>query len=198
MVLGKQKFLNKRAFSMLELLTAVTLMVVLAIIGIKNYQSQINKSYKAEAQQSLSFVYNYERIFFSHWNSYHENLMIVGVNPESNYNYDVGFTSEGHTTGGKLKKYPVEAGFLQKEECSSFKGICEKKCVSSISRSTGFFTPPDCEVKDSGIKDCGSCGTATAEVDKFKAIAVKHFGKGSPDIWSINQNQTITHEKDGT
>ncbi|MBC6414836.1 MAG: type II secretion system protein [Bdellovibrionales bacterium] len=202
MILGKQKFLNRRAFSMLELLTATTLMAVLATIGVKNYKSQINKAYIAEAQQSLSFVYNYEQVFFNNWNSYHANLMIIGAVPSGVYNYDVGFTSPGPKIGGNLNEYPIKK-ILGVRGCSSFKEICNGECLtdssSDISSYYGdYFNIPNCEVKDIGIKVCGNCGTATAKNTTFKAIAVKHFGKEIPDIWSINQNQTIEHENDGT
>ena len=198
----KKKIFSSKGFSLLELLSAASITVVLSVVGIKSYRSQVNKAKTAEAQESLSYVYSTQRVFYNNWNTYHENLMVVGTIPSGIYNYDVGFTVEGHTAGGNLGDYPISL-LLNVRECSTFNEICAGTCLSQVrtvlgSGYDGYFDSVNCEVIGrQNIKDCtdSECD-AQADPSTFKAIATERLR--NLDIWSINQNQQIVHEKEGT
>lgn len=203
----KKKLFNSNGFSLIELLSAAAIMAVLSVVGIKSYQSQVNKARSAEAQKSLSYMYSSQQVFYNNWNTYHENLFVVGMLPNGQYNYDVGFTVAGHTSGGNIGDYPssLEKG-LSVLECSTFNEICAGNCVTEIVKAvgnpfTGYFSTPNCEVIGrqhilvSGVK-CGDCPDAKAEPNTFNAIATEKLR--SADIWSINEKQQLKHEEDGT
>jgi len=206
----KKKLFNSNAFSLIELLSAAAIMATLSVVGIKSYQSQVNKARSAEAQKSLSYLYSSQQAFYNNWNTYHENLFVVGMLPDGQYNYDVGFTVAGHKSGGDIGDYPskLEKG-LDVLQCSTFNEICEGNCITEIVKAvktaknpfTGYFSSPNCEVIGrqhilvSNTK-CGDCPDAKAEPNTFKAIATEKLR--STDVWSINEKQQLKHEEDGT
>ena len=85
------KFFQKQGYSLIELLTATSIVGVLSVVGVKSYQGQTNKARSAEAKHSLSYIYTAEANFKSSWDTYHENLMLIGAAPSGSYHYDVGF-----------------------------------------------------------------------------------------------------------
>ena len=206
----KQNFFNSKGFSLLELLSAASIAAVLSVVGIKSYQGQVNKAKTAEAQESLSYIYSTQQVFYNNWNSYHENLLAVGTIPSGIYNYDVGFTDAGHVsgTGTDLGNYPSNAkNALSVKACSTFNGVCKGGCLSGIrsavgSTYSGYFSGTvNCEVLSrtkvlSGGSKCAGCPDAKAQPIEFKAIAVETLK--TLDVWSINEKQQILHEKDGT
>ena len=201
---GVKNFFSEKAFSLLELLTAGSIMVVLSVIGIKSYQAQVNKARTAEAQESLSYVFSSEQVFHNNWDWYDENLMVVGLIPSGQYYYDVGFTQAGDVTA---YEYPERAkDVVSVLECSTFELMCKGECLNGIQAAAstyhGYFSNPSCDVLsrqpilDGGSK-CTLCPSASADGTSFKAIAVEKL-KTRIDIWSINEKQQIVHEEDGT
>jgi len=203
----KQLNLNYKGFSLLELLTAAGLTATLAVVGIKSYRSQVNKTRTAEAQSSLSYVFSGQQTFYNSWNSYHENLVIVGLKPSGLYNYDVGFANTGHTSGGDIGNYPdITQKALTVKECFSFYGICEGDCIDQMEGHSSYFGDAsiNCEVsstrdKKDTITACNQTAcTDDAKVGEssFKAIAIEKLKE--MDIWSIDETQKLRHELDGT
>ena len=204
----KPLFFKTEAFSLVELLTSVSVIGVLSVIGIKSYQSQTNKARTAEAKQSLSYLYTSQRSFYNNWNSYHENLIAVGASPSGQYNYDVGFskTATMSATDGDLENYPLVDGtqILNNIECSNFNQICNDECFTQIRSSVStayrsyFSGRASCTVNVPNsllLKTKAQTG-AEADATSFKAIAVGELK--NEDVWSINQQQAVSHETDGT
>ena len=198
-----EKLFQKKAFSLIELLTAGSIMAVLAVIGIKSYQSQVNKARTAEAQESLSYVYSNQQVFYNNWDGYDENLMLIGLAPSGAYYYDVGFTQAGSVVG----EYPPGAAdVVSVLECSTFELLCKGECLSGIENVasgyySGYFSSPNCEVLSkqpilAGGAKCILCPSASADDTSFKVIAVERLK--NVDIWSINEKQQVVHEEDGT
>jgi len=194
---------SHNGFSVLEILSAALIIAVLAVVGIKSYQTQTNKAEQAEAQQSLSYLYSSQKIFYNNWNSYHENLVLVGVVLQGVYNYDVGFTLQGHSLTNYPKKFAGKGieNFIEAVECASFKEICDGNCYNKIdSAIQSYFSESNCEVLGrQEVKGCNSdtkCGkSGEATASGFTAIATEKLR--DVDIWSINQSQQLVHEKDG-
>ena len=101
--------LKPKAFSLTELLVTLAIIGTLSVVGIRTYRNQLHTAKTAEAQQILSFIYSNERQFYNAWNTYHENLVLVGAAPSGNYRYDAGFTMKqvAHSDGD-LGNYPFE------------------------------------------------------------------------------------------
>ena len=203
------KFFQNRGFSLLELLTAVSIVGTLSVIGIKSYQAQVNKTRSLEAKHSLSYIWQAENNFKETWGTYHENLMVIGAVPSGTYHYDVGFdnTASLSKTDGNLERYPL-LDSLDVSSCTNFYKICEANCLSDIQTAVGtdavakYFSSDDtvcsitgCTIGTNCVED-HSFITAKAEKDSFKAFAIGKLK--NVDVWSIDQEKTVIHEIDGT
>ena len=199
-------FRQTRGFSLVELLTSLGIVGSLSVIGIKTYQSQTDKSRTAEAKYSLSYIYSSEKNFKSIWGAYHENLAVVGAVPDGAYYYDIGFkdSSTLSTSDGNLGSYP-SSGTLTVKECSNFYQICNGDCVSNAPRvgtNTYFFYAGagagsfNCDITGGlYVKDHSATGDGAGE-NSFEALARSRLK--NEDLWSINQDKTFNHIKDGT
>ena len=206
--------LKPKAFSLTELLVTLAIIGTLSVVGIRTYRNQLHTAKTAEAQQILSFIYSNERQFYNAWNTYHENLVLVGAAPSGNYRYDAGFTETGGDSDGDLGNYPFEEA-LTLPECIDLNRICDDstngcikkmkaKAVSDLGSKFGTYFEKSavCNVDSALLVSSkpSAGGTAIkgeADEDEFKAYATSKLG-GDNDIWSINEKQEITHEEDGT
>ncbi|HND84969.1 MAG TPA: type II secretion system protein [Pseudobdellovibrionaceae bacterium] len=110
-----QYFSRKSGFSMVELMITVSLIGILAAIGIVQYEKFQQKSRTSEAKLSLGALYTAEQAFLIEWSSYAMNLNNIGFGViGQRLNYTVGFTQSCTTTSGPLNyphctNYPSEA-----------------------------------------------------------------------------------------
>ncbi len=216
-------FLHKKGFSLVELLTTVSVVGTLSVVGIRSQQAQVHKARSVEAKHSLSYVYNAEKGFYETWNTYHENLVAVGATPSGIYYYDVGFGNIASTIikkdEGNLKQNPL-ADSLNVVECTNFDRICKGtatgSCAAAIRAVTtitttysSYFSGVNCEIKGgltsvAAATDIGTVITGSTEgVDKLgakdnKFLAVATAKLKSNDVWTINNEQKIKHVVDGT
>lgn len=213
------QFFQNKGFSLIELLVTVAIAGTLAVIGIKSYQAQTNKTRSATAKHSLSYVWQAENNFKETWGTYHENLMLIGAVPAGVYHYDVGFDSKASLskTEGNLERHPLPES-LDVSSCTNFYRICNpkttktttNKCLSDIKTAVGkadsdkYFGSDDttttcsitgCTIGTNCVEDY-SFTTAEAQKNSFKAFAIGKLK--SVDVWSIDQEKIVIHEKDGT
>lgn len=209
----KSNFRKQSAFSLVELLTTVGIVGVLSVIGIKSYQKQTYRAKQAEAKKSLSYVYSAEQNFRESWGTYHENLIVIGAIPSGAYHYDVGFHKDAaindgvsNTDRGRLGSYPLKES-LNVKACTNFYQICGGNCETSAKNqitdadaklyfeTEGKCTVNGCTDGTNCLKDITLTGYDDAKLTKFEAVAIGELR--SKDIWSINQEKTVTHKEDG-
>lgn len=87
---------NVKGFSVLELLVVVTIIGILATIGIPQYAKFKLKAQSAEASFQLNALFHAETAFFMEYNRYHSILDAVGYAPAGNFRYNVGFGRLGN------------------------------------------------------------------------------------------------------
>ena len=201
-------FKNNKAFSLTELLTTVGIVGTLSVVGIKSYQKQTNQAKTAEAKKSLSYVYAAERSFYNNWGGYHENLSAIGAIPTGVYIYDVGFGKNAPLASayGSLGDYPQvnSKNVLDRRKCTNFNQICNADCLNDVQSLVGtthasyFSGSADCTVLSAILLKtyAGSLASSGASQSSFKVLAITRLK--SQDIWSIDQNNILRHEDDGT
>lgn len=212
-------------FSLIELLTAVAIVGILSVFGMRSYKTQINKAKTVEAKHSLSYVWTGQTGFEEVWGTYHENLVAVNIMPLNNvYNYDVGFGAGVSITKTKLEDFALSA-VLDVAECTHFHGICDTGANGCLTKAQGkaattdkvyfgggtnnpFNMKTNCKVTtacSATEKTClkhwtGSGDSAKANAHatetEFKAFAIGKLR--DDDVWSINEQKTVEHLEDGT
>ena len=209
----KKKACQNKAFSLIELLTTVSIIGVLSVIGIRSYQTQTNKAKTAEARHSLSYIYSAEQNFKASWDTYHENLIAIGATPSGTYSYDIGF-SKGVSlskTDGYLANYPGQED-LDKSDCSNFADICKTgagSCATALKTDSGtfihfYFSGPGTYNAATNKLSCSVTATERiadetgfeADSNSFTAGAVRVLK--TKDVWSIDESRNIEHGTDGT
>ena len=191
---------NQKGFNLLEVTIAAGLLAVLASLSIPPYKKYIRRSKTTEAKISLSQIYQAEKTFFMQWRFYTQDLALIGVVPEGELLYNVGFES---TTSSPLPHYQgpppkTDQSFM------SFYGLCGAKIGEGPSEACGFTEaaePPNIPKKCGKNIDCAVSNT------KFTAAAIADLRNKIPknpgsvegkDIWTINQYRQVIHFKNGT
>ena len=190
------------------MMTALGIAGVLGVTGLNSYRKQRHQARAAQAQYSLSNIYSAEKNFYTQWQTYHENLYIIGAVPEGELWYDAGFTDTPVKTNGNLPHYPWQSK-LTFPNCNTFHQICTFECADNIAPPytpilygrPGNYLGRDyqgvvCKVIGGLlVKGSGHTGYSANETS-FKAIATAKLN--SDDKWTINQRQEVRHIVDGT
>ena len=87
--------MNKKGFSLVELMVVVAIIGILAAIAVPNFQRFTAKSKQSEAKADLSALYSAERAFAAEWNQFYEDFKSIGYQPTGDVRYLHGFSGPG-------------------------------------------------------------------------------------------------------
>lgn len=193
-------------FSLIELMIVVSIIGVLATIGIPLFKSYLLKAKMGEAKVMLGAIYTAEKAFYAEHEAYGNRLDMIGIDtskPATGLIYSTGF--------------PISSGCVQATE------PLPDKLVTPQGRKLLIESPPYYDEtavisvlvrKDSsgnqqgrcqsfGFPDDGAFFTATSTgaikpgVDFLQNTTVG--GPGNPwDVWTINQDGVLSHLTDGS
>ena len=192
---------GQKGFSLMEVLITVGLVAILTAIAIPSYRNYLRTAKRTEAQTSLSQLYMAEKAFFIQWRFYTSDLLVAGVIPEGEHNYNVGFNTQ-HAPNKPSYKGPDLDGSR-----NNFSTLCGPAFGSGILPSCAFknkqnpngFTPPN-------ILSVTKCTNKITDTE-FTAIAIADLLNKTPtnlgavtgkDIWCIDQYKQVTNACNGT
>ena len=209
-----QFFFKKHAsgFSFVEMMTALGIAGVVGVTGLNSYRKSRHQARAAQAQYTLSNIYTAEKNFKSQWNTYHENLYIIGAIPEGEIYYDAGFkvaAADISNSDGRLGKFPWK-DLLKTPKCATFYEICQGDCATEINTTVpsadrhstgasyygGGTSGFSCNVTGGKYVKDSTGTTYKANASSFTALA--RAGLHSLDEWTIDQGQVVKHITDGT
>lgn len=191
--------LSSQGFSLSELLTVTAVVGVLSTVGISSYRTQQSKAQTAEAKYSLASLFSFEQEFKETWDTYHENLVIVGAIPIGPQNYDVGFVDD--TLDSMAPDIPDD--YAQEATCNNWGQMCDGTCATNVENNAGNPSPEaylksdyfSCTMNSPKLVKDSTTSGYEASSTAFKAMARGEID--SEDLWSIDQDQTVTRELNG-
>jgi prepilin-type N-terminal cleavage/methylation domain-containing protein len=147
---------NSKGFSLTEMMIVVSVISLLAVIGIPQYSKMKQRTRDIEAKTGLSNLFAAEHSFQSYYSFYHTNLEAIGFSMEGKLYFNIGF---GNPTNVVASDYgfvaPVPAALINtKAQCTGMNGTgTDSRCQFVV------------DVPDIGI-------VATSFVDVFLAAAI--------------------------
>ena len=87
--------MKQAGFSLIELMIAVTIIGVLSVIAIPQYQKYKAKARQGEAKLSLSILYTMEKVFITNYGWGTSNFSQLGFEPKGTYRYLAGWPGNG-------------------------------------------------------------------------------------------------------
>lgn len=93
---------NKRGFTLIELMIVVAIIAFLAIVSVPSFMKFLAKAKRAEAYMNLSSIYAAQKAYWAEHGKYSDTLSGNG---------GIGWQPEGYTGGGKQEKFYYSYGF---------------------------------------------------------------------------------------
>jgi type IV pilus assembly protein PilA len=198
MLTVKKRQLGEAGFSLIELMIVVAIIGILATIAIPNFNRFQAKSKQSEAKGNLTGIYTAEKSFYAEWSQYFADFRDIGFAPEGKLTYMVGFPAAGVAAPATPYNGPTVAlaAATQFDTVTALAGLS-----IHVLPVTGIPTTV-------AVVAAGSCGAAAAPSatggtpsgPSFAAGAEGnlHVASGSIDQWTINQNNALCNNLDGT
>ena len=181
---------RERGFTLVELLIVVSIIGVLATIGVPTFRTMVQKAKKSEAKVALGGLYTAETAFFSEYGVYGSMLDKIGFDLE-----------------GSQANRTYNIGFLQASCAALGGGTIPAKTTPSGSALNlafpGYFNGTQDLAYLSTKPNGGACGGASSNITEtdFTGAAGGLIAPGAgavTDLWKIDRFRNLANVVDGT
>lgn len=184
----KRLLMNKKGFSMIELMVVVAIIGVLAAIGIPQYSKFQAKARQSEAKLALAALFTAEESFRQEWNQFSVSLVNVGFSVQgARLRYYTGFQAGTACTG-----YSTALGAPAESTLSSFTwsdggSVNSSGATWSIAASSNRTKPTA-----ASLTSCdATAGTFIGVSYGTPASSPSDPGALLGDTWTVNQTKLI-------
>lgn len=157
---------DSKGFSLIELMIVVAIIGVLAAIAVPNFQKYQAKSRQSEAKSLLTAIYTSNKAWFSEWALYTGDFGAMGMLPEGDLRYNVGFSGQGPALPGNYTGRALLGVFDSANYCDNV------VCTDLSAGDTSNFTAPTATT---------FVAAANGDID----------GDSTLDQWTIDQNKQL-------
>lgn len=169
---------NQKGFSMIELMMVVTIIGVLTVIGVPQYQKFQMKAKQSEAKSLLGGMYSSQKAFFAEWNQYYGDFNAVGFGVDGNLGYVVGFNGPG-TAGPVNHPTPAYAG------AAPLVRDADAYCSAAVN---------NCDIRNARV-GVAVLPASSAELNTFTFAAAANIDSDpTVDRWTIDENRRLEQQ----
>ena len=207
--------INKKGFSLVELMIVVAIIGVLTAIAIPNFQAFQARSRQSEARAALTSIYTAAKSFHAKWETYATLFEAIGYSPAGDFRYVAGWDSDvTNEIGGTGLDISMAASCTTETAIMAgpapgqiYRGVCG----TADEHNTDVYCTAHAECAYVGIAAVG--GSLDDAMGVTTAIAVNTFTAGAltdlsamytddttvaanGDAWTIDQNKNLINTHD--
>ncbi len=187
----KERVKSQSGFSLVELMIVVAIIGILATVAIPNFSRFQAKARQSEAKTNLAALFSSEKAFFAEWTQYYTDFRDIGVAPEGQLRYHMGFTAAGvaplppfigSTNGGGVGTAFNTTIAWARAPGSTLHASIPGYAAAAVNGTCG-----------ASALNAGSGSTAT-----FRANSIGNPGSTAVlDVWSIGQAKDLCNNQSG-
>ena len=177
---------KNQGFSLVELMVVVAIIGIIATIAVPNFLKFQAKAKQSNAKTELSGIYTAEKAFFTEFATYHVNLPYIGYVPD-------GVPLDASNCPNTSSSWPTryyDTGFSAGGSHATVSGLSSQPCGNSDANGVNYFG------RSSNDAANGLTG-ATASSSAFTAAAAGSVSGSAADVWTIDQNKSLTNTTSG-
>lgn len=184
---------NKKGFTIVELLIVVSIIGVLATVGIPTFKKMVQKAKRAEAKTVLAGIFTAESAFQAEYGTYGNRLSKIGFEMSAGVqSYTSGFPSATCATNVILPAKGTPPGNYLDSIYSSYYNEATEAHTSLVV-AEGSRKPEKCEEGIVGTDGNTYLATASGVISPSALVT----DLAQIDRWTMNQKKELKNTNDG-